>query len=404
MSGGKRDMYDQSFGFLLLLLALMLFISYLLHLGLDRLRMPSLLAPLLVGFIFQLLPFASPFTSVAFGETYYLLAQLGIIFLLFMVGLRFNVQELKSLSMQIAALSMLNLGFSSVLGFLILLSFGYPPFISVLVSTALATVAETTIAPILDELGVIRTKMASLILGPGVVDDIAEVIIASLASLIVGSKEATVDPVFLALGLSAFTALALAFHRLILPLIARFDEEPKDPHLFLLMVSTALIFTVVSQAFKFGILLGAIVAGLTFQSFLNSSNAELKAFPTLRAIAYGFLGPVFFFGIGLSTSLSTLAEGFQLTLWLLAANFLGKFLGVLIVGRMAKLNFKAIAVIGLGLSAKFSMGIIPVQIFYSAGLIDQQLFSAFVAVSAITTMFIPFSLAYIVNRWRQSLT
>jgi len=397
-------MQDQYFVFLLILLALMLFISYLLHFGLDRLRMPSLLAPLLVGFIFQSVPFLSPFTGVASGEAYYLLAQLGIVFLLFLVGLRLDVKKLRSLSTYIAMLSIFNLAFSSILGFLILSSFGYPPLISALISTALATVAETTIAPILDELGVIRTKVASLILGPGVVDDVAEVMIASLASLIVGAEGTTVDPVFLALGLLAFTALALGFHGFILPLIARFDEEPKDPHLFLLMVSTAFIFTVVSQAFKLGILLGAIVAGLTFQRFLGSSNAEPRAFTTLRAIAYGFLGPVFFFGIGLSVSLPSLAEGFQLTLWLLAANFLGKFLGVFIVGRMAKLDLKAIAVIGVGLSAKFSMGIIPVQIFYSAGLIDQQLFSAFVAVSTITTLFIPFSLAYIVNRWRQSLT
>jgi Ca2+-transporting ATPase len=207
----------------------------------------------------------------------------------------------------------------------------------------------------------------------------------------------------LALGLLAFIALALVFYRLILPLIARFDEEPTDPHLFLLMVSTLLTFTIVSQTFRLGVLLGAIVAGLMFQRFLRSFNAEPRAFTTLRAIAYGFLGPVFFFGIGLNTNLSSLAGNFQLTLWLLAANFLGKFLAALIVGRMAKLNLKAIVAIGLGLSAKFSMGIIPVQIFYSAGVIDQQLFSAFVAVSTITTMIIPFSLAYIVNRWRRNL-
>jgi len=405
-------MQDQYFVFLLILLALMLFISYLLHLGLDRLRMPSLLAPLLVGFIFQSVPLPSPLTGMASGEAYYFLAQLGIVLLLFLVGFQLDVKKLRSLSTYIAMLSILNLAFSSILGFLILSSFGYPPLISALVSTALATVAETTIAPILDELGVIKTKMASLVLGSGVVDDVAEVMIASLASMIVGAKEDTMDPVFLGWGLFAFTGFALVFNVLILPFIARFDKGPKDVHAFLLTISTILTFTAVSQTFKLGVLLGAIMGGLTLQRFLNSFNSKSGAFArplllsvaALRAIAYGFLGPVFFFGIGLSVNLSSFVEGFQLTLWLLAANFLGKFLGVFIVGRMAKLNLKAIAVIGLGLSAKFSMGIIPVQIFYSAGVIDQQLFSAFVAVSAITTMLIPFSLAYIVNRWRQSLT
>jgi Kef-type K+ transport system membrane component KefB len=49
------------------------------------------------------------------------------------------------------------------------------------------------------------------------------------------------------------------------------------------------------------------------------------------------------------------------------------------------------------------MGIIPVQIFYSAGLIDQELFTAFIAVSMVTTMIIPFSISYIINRWRDSI-
>jgi Kef-type K+ transport system membrane component KefB len=67
------------------------------------------------------------------------------------------------------------------------------------------------------------------------------------------------------------------------------------------------------------------------------------------------------------------------------------------------LNGKSIAVIGLGLSAKFSMGIIPVQILYSAGIIDTGLFAAFISVSAISTVTIPFALAWLVSHWRESI-
>jgi len=381
----------------------MLFVSYLMHLGLDKLRMPHLLAPLLVGFVFQLLPFASPVYNVLFGDALYVLAQLGIVFMLFLIGLQLNVKNLRRLSVEIAALSILNLAFSSILGFYVLLSFGYPPLISILVSTALATVAETTIAPILDELGVIETKIANFIVGPGIFDDVAEVMIASLASVIAGAGQSTVNPSFLALGFLAIVAFALFFHRSIMPLLTHFEREPEETHLFLLFVSSALIFTAISQNFRLGVLLGAILAGLALQRTKNSSCNGSKASMVLRAITYGFLGPVFFFWIGLSVNFSSFVNGSQLTLLLLAANFFGKFLAVLIVGRMVKMNLKAITVIALGLSAKFSMGIIPVQIFYSANVIDKQLFSSFVAVSAITTMIVPFTLAFIIDRWRQSI-
>ncbi len=370
---------------------------------LDRLRMPHLLAPLFVGFVFQLLPFASSLRNVVMGEAFHLLAQLGITFLLFFIGLQLDTEKLRSLSGEIAALSILNLAFSSVLGCLILLFFGYPLLISILVSTALATVAETTIAPILDELGVIGTKMANLIVGSGVLDDVAEVMIASSASVIVGTTEYTVNPFFLALGFLVLVVLALTFKRLVIPVITRFDKKLGDTALFLMAVSSALIFTTISQSFGLGVLLGAILSGLTFQKLKNTGNKESDGLVSLKTITYGLLGPIFFFGIGLSVNLSSFIQAFQLTILLLGANFLGKFSAVLLVGKKAKLDHKTMIALGLGLSAKFSMGIIPVQIFYSAKVIDQQLFSAFIAVSTITTMTIPFTLAYIINRWKQSI-
>jgi Ca2+-transporting ATPase len=391
------------FGFLFLVLALMLFISYILHFGLDKVRMPHLLAPLLVGLFFQIIPFSLHLNDAVFADPLYTLSQLGIIFLLFLIGSRLDVKKLRSLFVEMGALAILNIVFSAVLGFFVLTSFGYPPLISIIVSTALATVAETTIAPILDELGIIGTKVASLIVGPGVFDDVIEVLIASLASVIVGAGADTVSPEFLALGFIIFIVFTWVFHKFIIGTIVRFDKELKESNLFLLIVSVALIFTTISQHFKLGVLLGAIVAGLVFQKLQNTGSNGTKAFTTLRTVTYGFLGPVFFFSIGLDVNLPSFANAFQLTLLLLAANFVGKFMAVLLVGKLAKINIKSTIIIGLGLSAKFSMGIIPVQIFYVANIIDQQLFSAFVAVSTITTIIVPFTLAYLVNRWRQSI-
>lgn len=381
----------------------LLLASFTLNLGLERIKMPGLLAPLIIGILFQLFLSSSWLAGVAYGETFHILSQLGIIFLLFLVGLRLELDTLKALTNHIALLSILNLGFSTVLGFLVLNYYGYPISISAIVSTALATVAEATIAPVLDELGVIRTKVASLILGPGVVDDVAEVLIASLASLITGYGMAPQNPSFMVIGLAALILLALIFNRLVLPFISHIDNGLRDSNLFLLMSSTALTFTLISQFFGLGLLLGSITAGLTFQRTLRSLDLEGGARRALAIVAYGLLGPIFFFEIGLGISLSSLTGSIALTLLLLLANFLGKLLAALIVGRMIGLNYKATVVIGLGLSAKFSMGIIPVQIFYSVGLIDTQLFTAFIAVSVATTMIIPFMISYIINRWKNSI-
>jgi len=168
------------------------------------------------------------------------------------------------------------------------------------------------------------------------------------------------------------------------------------------MSGTVSLFTALSLAFDLGVLLGAIVAGIVLQRFLKESQNIKNGLAILRPVAYGLLGPVFFFGIGYSVSFQSLASTLLLTGLLLLANFVGKFLAVFAVGRMTHLSWQEIVVVGLGLSTKFSMGIIPIQIFYSAKLIDQNVFSSFVAVSAITTMIIPFTLAGIVGKWRQA--
>ncbi len=363
--------------------------------------MPNLLAPLLVGLAFQLLPFQETIGIAASSDLFQGLAELGVILLLFVVGLQIEPADLKKLSNHIVALTVLNLGFCSIMGFFVLTWFGYPPVTSALVATALATVAETTIAPILDELGVIKTRVASLILGPGVVDDVVEVLIASLASIMVGVKGKDAYPLTMVAGLATMFALTLLFQKIFVPLLCKKDRGCRSVQLFLLMAGTVSLFAAVSQAFNLGILLGAIIAGIVFQRFLKEIRVEENALVMLRAVAYGLLGPVFFFQIGYEVSLQSLASTALLSGWLLAANFAGKFLSVTVVGAVTHLNWREMATIGLGLSAKFSMGIIPVQIFYSAKLIDQNVFSSFVAVSAITTLIVPFTLGWIVARWKR---
>jgi len=394
-------MHEESFISLLILLSSVLLTSYLLHFILDKLRMPSLLAPLLTGFFFKLIP--STIINITSGEAFYILSQLGVILLLFLVGMQLDLKELKGLSCQIAVISILNILISMLSGSIVLVCFGYPPLISIIVATALATVAETTIAPILDELGVIKTKMANLILIPGIADDVIEVILASVVSFMVGTTEPSISPFTLILGFFVFLATVLIVQRVLFLIVVIRDKNLKDPHLLLLIMFTILFFTFISLNFRLGLLLGSLISGIISQQLLKTLNKDVKTLNTIKTVTYGFLGPIFFFGIGLNTNLSDISTNILLVLLLLAVNFGSKFVSAFIAGKIASLNLKEVILIGLGSSAKFSMGIIPVQILFSAGVIDQTVFSAFIAVSTITTMIVPFTLACGIERWKNEL-
>lgn len=386
-----------------ILLSTMFFTSYLLHLVFRRMQIPGLLSPFLVGLAFQgLLPLV-PLPSLEHSQILPLFSDLGIIFLLFLIGINIEGKQLRKLSKSIIALAILNLGFSSILGGLVLIGLGYPLLTSIIVATALATVAETTIAPILDEMNLLKTKVANLIIGPGILDDVAEVLLVSFVAFIIDDGSSLFNPLFLSLGLVVFFGLAFFFHRVVMPWLTRLEPNCSDEQMFLLALFVAFLFTGVSILFGFGVLLGAIVGGLVFKRYLRGNDPTGKTLAILRPVAYGFLGPVFFFSIGFGVGFMGLLENYWVTILLLLANFGAKFASAYIVGKRIKLNGRSIMLIGLGLSAKFSMGIIPAQILYTSGIIDRGLFSAFVAVSAISTVTIPLTLAWLIKHWRESI-
>ncbi|MEM1549744.1 MAG: cation:proton antiporter [Candidatus Methanomethylicia archaeon] len=384
------------------LLAFMFFVSYLLHFPFDRFHIPSLLAPLLVGIILMVIPYTSNLCVLALSDEYNFLSNLGIMLLIFLIGLRIDVNEFKKQSWNIIVISFLNIVFSTLIGTIIIVSYGYSLYISVLISTALATVAEATVAPILDELDVIRSRSANLILGSGIIDDVLEVSLASLASVIVGGRY-LFNPVNIIFGMLTLVFLASLLNRFLFPKLALFEGKINVHSLTMLILLVAITFTVISEYFNLGILLGAIIAGITFQKFSLKSNSNGRCIEILRSIAYGFLGPIFFFKIGLSITLDSIIRSLSLTLLLLFANFISKFSASLIVGLYSRMNWKEIVVVGWGISAKFSMGIIPAQILYSAGFIDEILFTSFIGVSTLTTLIIPFTLSYMVKRWRNNI-
>ncbi|MFH0748519.1 MAG: cation:proton antiporter [Candidatus Bathyarchaeota archaeon] len=386
-----------------IILSLMFFASYLLHLVFNRLRIPGLLAPFIVGLLFQGFLPLTPLPSSDYSEIIPIFSDLGIIFLLFLIGVNIESHQLLGLSKSIIALAALNLGLSSILGGLFLIRLGYPPLIALIVATALATVAEATIAPILDEMKLLKTTTANLIIGSGILDDVAEVLLASLASFITGTGTSEMNPVFLGLGLLFFVGLALVAQRGLMPILLRFEPRCNEEQIFLLALFVALLFVGVSLFFGFGVLLGAIVGGWVFQRYLRGNDSRKTIVGILRPVAYGFLGPIFFFSIGFGIGFISLVESFEIMIVLFLINVVAKFASAYIVGNRIGLNRKAIVVIGLGLSAKFSMGIIPVQILYASGIIDKELFSAFVAVSAVSTATIPFLLAGLMSRWRRDI-
>jgi Na+:H+ antiporter len=326
---------------------------------------------------------------VEVGEVLRVFSELGVVFLLFWVGLETRLSEMKAVGR--IALTVGSAGV--VLPFLVGIGFGLvlgeSTETSVFLGAALAaTSAGITSATFLD-LGIARSRAARTVLGAAVVDDILALILLSVA---VGmAADGGVDPLKIALAL----AIALAFvgfvalggtqllsrrpHLLHAP---RFAASPLLPAVLLCLGLAAFAASIGLAA-----LIGAFLAGMIVAETKEHTSIEREVKPL-----YAFFPPFFFAFIGIELDLGALLDGHALLL--LAAITVLAAAAKLIPAYLAArgLGAREAAIVGIGMIPRGEVGIVIASIGAAEGVVDAELFAVVVGMSILTTLLAPFAL------------
>ncbi len=399
-------------GKLLLALTLLLGASYLLAAVLTRLRIPGILGALVVAMAAHY----SPLNGLLLGPDLYpvfgFLANLGVLFLLFFIGLQIDMGEMRKLSRDIVWLTVLNTSFPFLLGMLVMLAMGYGWMLAFVIGLTRMPTAEAVIVPILDEFNLIRTRVGRFIVGTGVLDDVIEVFLIAFVSVWIGEKAASStamgnlieDEVLRLVAIVAlFLIAALISYRWLAPWLSRL--LPRRPrNLTLLSMLVVFGFGGFAEYGELGMVIGAITGGIIMRPVYNRLGVVgEQTTQTIRAITYGFFGLLFFFWVGLSVNLEGLVTSPTLALLLFLAAFVGKLIGVAIMVPMGKISWLEAGTIGVGINARLTTEIIVAKLLLDARLIDVDLFTALVAASSLSTALVPLLFALIVRRWRAAL-
>ena len=399
-------------GKLLLALTLLLGASYLLAAVLSRYRIPGILGALVVAMAAH----GSPLDALLLGPDLYpvfgFLANLGVLFLLFFIGLQIDMGEMRKLSRDIVWLTVLNTSFPFVLGLLVMLAMGYGWMLAFVVGLTRMPTAEAVIVPILDEFNLIRTRVGHFIVGTGVLDDVIEVFLIAFISVWIGEKALSVplagnwieDEVLrLIVVIGVFVLAAWLSYRWLAAWLARL--LPRRPrNLTLLSMLVVFGFGGFAEYGELGMVVGAITGGIIMRPVYNSLGVVgEQTTQTIRAITYGFFGLLFFFWVGLSVNLEGLLRAPALAILLFLAAFVGKLIGVAIMVPMGKVTWLEAGTIGVGINARLTTEIIVAKLLLDARLIDVDLFTALVAASSLSTVLVPILFTFIVRRWRALL-
>jgi Kef-type K+ transport system membrane component KefB len=341
-------------------------------------------------------------TRAAFPKVFEVLKELGLIFLLFLIGLEFDFGHLKLKGRAAAAVCAAGVALPFALGA------GLAPVIhghlephegtglpvplfalTLFLGTALSITALPVLGRVLVELGLTRTKLATVVITAAAVGDaVGWTLLASVAAV----AKAEYDPLATAkmVGLVvAFFALMFFAARPVLVRYFRASLAKSDGELslnaFVVLLTVLLLCATATSVIGVFAIFGAFILGAVLsdqEQFREAVSARLRDFVT------AFFLPVFFTYTGLRTDVTSLSGA---TAWLVcgavtAAALFGKIAGCGAAARLTGFSVKESAIIGVMMNTRGLMELIVINVGYDLGVIPKSLFCGLVLMAVLTNV------------------
>lgn len=376
-----------------LLLSIIFSFTFIIGKIIERIRVPWVFAALVLG---AMLAIYDPFSELIASKTFVFLAQLGLYFLLFLVGLEIDIPAMKSKGKFIVKATFIIILTEAFLGSLLVhFVFGCRWVISILVATSFATVGEAILVPILDEFKMINTPLGSTILGVGTLDDVFEILTLLIVSLMVSSGYYAALSLLITLAtLGVLVSLTLELFRLKqrAKRLAFLDVDL----LFLFVLAVLFLFLGIGE-YASSAPLAAILAGIGLRAMIPEAKRE-TIIGDIKTICYSVFSPIFFVWVGASMDVHFILTSPLLVVLVVVVTKASKLLGSYIVAK-DEFSLHDVILLGIGLSIRFSTSIVVVKLLLDYGLIDSQLYSVIIASSMAFKFIVPFLFSTLVVRW-----
>jgi len=350
-----------------------------------RLHQPGVVGELLGGFLVG--PYALGW--VLPGETALVMAELGVVVLLFTVGLEVKTDDLLKVGKPAMLTAIIGALLPLAGGWALTVALGYESLAGVFMGLALAATSIGITSRVLRDMGVLDRTFAKIIIGAALVDDILALVLIGLAK---GAAEGDVSLVTLVVGVAGVGLVLLGF------VIARrarglsrdvfvwplFADTPLVPA-FMIMLAIALLAVVIGLA----AIIGAFVAGLIVAETEAAHELE-EEFKPLASI----FTPFFFAVTGAQLDLSVMLDP-EVALFSVGLAVIGvvtKTLGGLIGAR--ELGRWGSATVGFGMVPRGEVGIVVANLALFTGVVNATLFAEMLVAVVLTTVVAPYLLAW----------
>jgi len=368
---------------LLLIIALILLSTKSFSIMMKRIHLPQVVGALIAGVLLG----PAVFGLVEPNETLSALAEIGVILLLFTAGMETDFRELRKSMKSSVLISALGVAASLGGGFGISLLFGNPTFESFFIGVVIASMSTSITVETLSEMGKLKTRSGTALLGASLFDDIFVIIILAIV-MGTGRAEFTVSTLaFILLKIVAFFAFAIGagvlVNKLFNWMVGRFGQKRR---LTIFAIAYCFLMAYLADFLGLADITGAYLAGIAFCSTRCVETLETRT----HYLSYMLFTPVFLANIGILTSFNGMNINLILfTAALVAVAMITKVIGCGLGARVSGYSRKESAQVGVGMIARGEVSFIVAAKGIAVGYISSTMFPSVIIVVLATVFVTP---------------
>lgn len=351
----------------------------------------SAIMPILQWIGGSLSPDVSTSIFQAQSEVISVLAELGVIILLFEIGLESDLRELQKVGYQATIVAVVGVAAPFIAGTAGLIAWFHVPTIPAIFAGAALTATSIGItSKVLSELGQLKSREGQIIVGAAVIDDVLGIIVlAVVASLAKTGAVDVMNVIYLIISATAFLLGAILFGKVFnQAFVAIADKLQTRGKLIIPALVFAFLMAFLANAIHLEAILGAFAAGLVLDETDKRKELDQQVIPVADILV-----PIFFVTVGAKADLRVLnpavpenQEGLIIAAFLLGVAILGKVVTGWSVFGQPHINRLAI---GVGMIPRGEVGLVFAGIGSASGVLGKPLEAAIITMVILTTFLAP---------------
>ncbi len=367
-------------------MAVVLVVAGICSLLFSRLKFPAVIGYLVAGIIVG--PHAPPFSLVTNIESVNIMASLGVILLMFSIGLDFNLRRLRKVGLFAIIAGSVEILLMMTIGYTLGNWLGWSNTESIFLGAVMSISSTAVIIKVLSDMGKLKKEFTEAIIGILIIEDFAAVIILTLAAPITGGSGLDLGSLFgILIGIVFFVAISIILGIAIIPkavnwISSKFSGET------LLLVSLGLCFAMAAISLVLGlsVAIGAFIMGVIISQSNSVEAVDAKIIPVKEM----FLA-IFFVSIGMMIDPSLVFQNFWAAVIIAAVFVVGKTLSVGFAGYVSNLGARTSFMAGMGMVAMGEFSFVIAKVGADSGAVGSFFYSTVIGAALITILVLPIS-------------